>query len=167
MSYQVTLTKDEVEYGRRVGQRRRAESAQSGLQNAHGYGGENALEVDEEGACGEMAAAKLLGAYWRAPVNTFKSCGDVGWFQVRTTPHPNGRLIVRPNDRDDHTFILVRGRAPDFEIVGYTTGAAAKREEWLKTYDDRPPAYFVPVSELKDVKDLVGMRVMSSMLSQK
>jgi len=97
-----------------------------------------------EGAMGEMSYAKATNRYWNGSVNTFKRDGDVGRIQVRTRSQPTYELIVRPDDRDDDEFVLVRGRSGEYHVVGRIEGRHAKRPEWLKTHGNRSPAYFVP-----------------------
>ena len=68
-----------------------------------------------EGACGELAVAKVMGRYWGGSINTFKTGGDIdstGW-EVRTRSSHDYDLIVRDDDDDERVFILVTGSAPD------------------------------------------------------
>lgn len=105
-----------------------------------------------EGACGEMAVSKVLGLYWSASVDTYRSRADVGSYQVRTRLKPQYQLYVRPSDPDGAPFFLARGRAPNFEIIGWIRGHAAKREEWLHEHGGPPAAYFVPDEALTPIE---------------
>jgi hypothetical protein len=108
-----------------------------------------------EGACGEAAVAKALNVFWSGTVNTFKRGGDIGSkIQVRTRSKSYYELIVRQDDRDDDIFILVTGKAPSFDVVGWTLGKDAKKEQWIQTHGNREAAWFVPQKELLDINTL-------------
>lgn len=122
---------------------------------AHGGDPDRAWHVHVEGALGEMVVAKHLGEYYPCTVDTYKDGADVGSrLQVRTRGVDTYDLLVRRNDRVSDYFVLVTGRPPIYTIRGWLLGADAKRKEWLASYGNREPAYFVPQSELRDVADL-------------
>ena len=109
-----------------------------------------------EGACGEVAVAKVMGRYWGGGIDTFKSGGDIastGW-EVRTRSSHDYDLIVRDDDDDARIFILVTGNAPDYLVRGWMRAADAKREIWRKDYGGHGAAYFVPHSALRDMEEL-------------
>lgn len=117
----------------------------------HGFvpkDGDTGWSLHIEGACGEVAVAKVLNRFWNGSVDSFKSGGDVGDVQVRTRSRHEYELIVRQDDRDSDVFILVTGRAPTFRVVGYILGRDAKRPEFEQRHGNRPAAYFVPHSVL-------------------
>jgi len=128
--------------------RRQIEALRQHRPDRHGFDGEDGWTIHIEGAAGEMAVAKLRNRYWNGSVNTFKTGGDVGAVQVRTRSKAHYDLIVRDDDRNDDAFFLVIGSIPVFDVVGWIKGRDAKRPEWLQTYGERPPAYFVPQSAL-------------------
>ena len=130
-----------------VGVRRQIASLRKGSPDKHGYEGEG-WNIHIEGACGEMAFAKAMNIYWDGSVNTYHH-PDVGGWQVRTRSRDGYELLVRENDADDTPFVHVTGRCPVYVIHGWILGREAKQSRWLKTYGDRPPAYFVPVSSLQ------------------
>ncbi len=110
--------------------------------------------VDIEGACAELAVAKMLGRYWHAIVaNPNGLPGDAGEYQVRSTAHTNGQLVVYEHDPDEAMFVLVTGRAPLLTIRGWLRGSLAKREKWWRE-QAKVPAYFVPQDELRSMEDL-------------
>jgi hypothetical protein len=139
----IELSWSEVEIAAGVGMRRQIESLRSALPDKHGYEGEG-WNIHIEGAAGELVVAKALGRYWDGSVGTFKRGGDVGNIQVRTRSKITYDLIVRDDDKDDDWFVLVLGKIPTFYIAGYIQGVNAKNKDWLQTYGNRPPAYFVP-----------------------
>ena len=137
-----------------VGVRRMLESLRKGSAQANGC--EDTWTPHIEGACGEMVVAKALNRYWSGSVNTY-SQPDVAEYQVRTRSKPEYQLIVRPDDDDEAPFVLVRGRAPSYDIVGWLYGYEAKQSIWLRTYGNRRPAYFVPDEALHDPSQLSQM----------
>lgn len=147
---EITLTWAELEVAAHVGVRRQIGALREARPDQHGYEGAG-WSNHIEGAAGEMAVARVLNRYWNGSVGTFKQGGDVGQIQVRTRSRDDYELIVRPNDRDSDWFVLVRGRTPTFQVIGYIKGEHAKRSEWLRTYGGRPPAYFVPDDSLKEL----------------
>lgn len=135
-----------------IGRLRRLSSLRHGRQNQHGFSGEG-WNIDIEGACGELATAKALNVYWNGGIDTFKGY-DLGELQVRTTPSHDNRLIVRPNDPDDHRYVLVTGLCPTYQIQGWLSGREAKQACWLQDPVGRPAAYFVPSSSLRSIAEL-------------
>jgi hypothetical protein len=109
-----------------------------------------------EGACGEVAAAKALGAYWGGSINTFKTGGDLDstGYEVRTRSEQNYDLIIRDDDPNDRIFILVTGQTPNYEIAGWLLAADAKQVEFKKDYGGYGPAYFVPRKHLRPMREL-------------
>lgn len=135
--------------GATIGMQRQLEALSQGRPDRHGYDGADGWTVHVEGACGELAVAKLLNRYWAGTLNTFKEGGDVGNIQVRTRSRENYDLIVRTDDRDEDVFVLVVGRAPKYRVVGWIRGKDAKRAEWSQTHGGRPAAFFVPQHALR------------------
>lgn len=88
---------------------------------------EHPWQAHVEAACAEMAFAKATGKYWSHSAGTFRTEADVGRFQVRHTEKPDGRLIVMSEDEDDDVFVLVRGKAPEYDVVGWARGRDVKR----------------------------------------
>lgn len=152
----VTLDWSELELAAAVGLRRQISSMRDQREDKHGFSGPG-WTIHIEGACGELAVAKALGRYWNGSVDNFRG-PDIpdqevraafGRIQIRTRSNAYYDLIVRPDDADQDVFILVTGRAPEFEVHGWIRGREAKQEMWLRTYGDRPPAYFVPQAALR------------------
>jgi hypothetical protein len=147
----IKLSWSELANAAMIGIYRHMMAVSKGLPDKHGREGLG-WNDHVEGAAGEMAAAKACNLYWCAPVNTFKNGGDVGdSLQVRTRSRHEYELIVRPDDRDGDCFVLVTGKAPDFIVRGWMSGADAKQDDWWKTHGDRPGAWFVPQSALREI----------------
>ena len=149
---QVALTLAEVHFAVTTGAKRQLEAMRMGLKDRYGAKPSEAWGIHIEGAAGEMAVAKALGIYWQAGVNTFHD-PDVGDLQVRTRSRHDYELIVRENDNDKADFVLVTGRIPTFQVIGYIRGRDAKRSEWLRTHGGRAPAYFVPQAALNPIRN--------------
>lgn len=153
MSDEVTLTWYEAAMASHVGWMRQLAAVKAGKPDLHGYDGEGWSE-HIEGACGEMAVAKMLGIFWDGSVNTWKA-HDLPGLQVRTRSRHDYDLTVRPNDDDEAHWVLVTGRCPEYRIHGWIAGADAKLPAWSRTYGGRPAAYFVPQSELRGMDKLI------------
>lgn len=111
------------------------------------------------GTGGECAAAKGLGVYWPGTVGTFHDPDLYGRhgepLQIRTRPDPNNDLCIRPDDPDDHTYVLVIGRLPRYRLVGCILGADGKRTEW-RGRSGQSLVYYVPRRELAPMTALDG-----------
>lgn len=137
-----------------TGRWRKISSMLAGSSNNHGFSGAGWNE-DIEGACAEQAVAKVLNRYWGGGIGTYKA-GDVGPLQVRWTASHNNSLIIRDQDDDMAVYILVTGLCPFYQVQGWIKGIDAKQDIYLRGPNDRPPAYFVPASALRDLSLLPG-----------
>ncbi|KKM95012.1 hypothetical protein LCGC14_1192430 [marine sediment metagenome] len=152
MNSLITLSWHEVILGAQLGIFRQIASLKDNLPDNYGYDGKDGWTKHIEGSCGELAFAKFYNCYWDATLNTFKKGQDVGGFQVRTRSSDNYDLIVRPDDRNEDKFVLLTGRIPKFYVRGWMLGKDAKQKKWKQEYGGRPAAYFVPASELHNLK---------------
>jgi hypothetical protein len=110
---------------------------------------------DIEGACAEKFAAKELGLYWFDGSN---GATDVGPHQIRHTPHPDGRLTLHPEDNDNEAFILVVGRAPAFELIGWCLGHEGKLpDHWEDPTGAGRPAYYIPRKRLRAMEEFSAL----------
>jgi len=127
----INLTSAQMICSATVGGIRRACAVQQENKNSKHDKSRSDLDIDVDGAGAECAFAKYLGAFWEMSVNTYKQ-HDVAGYQVRGTIRRDGRLIVRPNDNDDHEFVLViTADAPRYRIVGtFKCGDAKVSEFW-------------------------------------
>lgn len=90
----------------------------------------NSLMTHIDAAAAEMAFAKWMGVYWDGSCRSYKA-PDVGEWQVRSTHHADGRLLIRKRDSDAENFALViTANAPEFLITGYLPGNDAKKDEF-------------------------------------
>jgi hypothetical protein len=150
---EVVLTEFELHMAAGVGARRGVNAFVNGRrQAAADVDSEGNWQQHIEGACGEMAVARVLNRYWNGSVGTFKSGGDVGDIQVRTRSKHHYDLIVRSRDRDEDWFILVTGTAPRYRVHGYVRAADAKKDEYRQNHGGHGEAWFVPAANLKPLK---------------
>jgi hypothetical protein len=161
---EVKLTLGELHMAAQIGTLRHIEALRKGLPDRYGFDGETGWTVHIEGAAGEIAVGKTLGIYWGGSVNTFKTEADVGKLEVRTRSKDYYELLIRDSDSSDSAYVLVTGKAPTYNVVGWIFGKDAKQPQWKKEYGGRPAAYFVPhdsllsIDILKDKYDRLGVR---------
>ena len=147
---------------------RRIESWRQNLTDRHGLtlSSEEKVGLDCLSMVPEGLFCWRLGIPFQGYINTFKA-GDIdGWVQVRSTSlNPSHRLIVRPNDLDEHLFVHVEFEGRKGGPVGWLYGHEAKQEKWLTDRGNgRDPAYFIPrrhqrlmeeFLELPEVQELI------------
>jgi hypothetical protein len=82
----------------------------------HEFIGENSEAVGAE-----MAVAQFFGLRdWKPTLNTFKNEADVGArLEVKWTKYDNGSLIINKTDRQQDVAVLVTGRSPVYQIMGW------------------------------------------------
>jgi hypothetical protein len=153
---EVNLNKYEMVMASQIGLERKLLAIEHGHKDNHGFEGPGWNE-DIEGACGEMAVAKYLGVYWAGGMGDEFKSPDLGdKIQIRTTPRHDGSLIVRKDAKDEHIYVLVTGEAPNFFLRGFISAADAKRDEFVRAPNGRPPAWFVPQYALSSIDGLAN-----------
>lgn len=151
----VTLASHEVLMAATIGMMRQISAITRSLPERNGHDGPG-WNSHIEGACGELAVAKLLRTHWSGSINTFKVGGDVGSLQVRTRSRSDYELIIRDDDKDEDTFVLVTGQCPTYEVIGKIVGRDGKKDEWRQNYGGRPAAWFVPQAALSELAEKQG-----------
>jgi hypothetical protein len=148
---EVILNNVELMVAAQVGSMRRVASIQRKLNNKlHSAKSEWAMDID--GAASEMAAAKYLNIYWVPTVNAGKAA-DVAGFQVRSTNHEHGKLVIRENDVKNEKYILVISQPPTFKIIGWIWANDAKNEKYWRPPDDTGGgAWWVPQAVLEPME---------------
>jgi len=113
----------------------------------------------------EYLVARELDLPWPGLVE--RSEVDVGrWIQVRHSLRDDASLIVRERDDPRCDYVLVTGgREGRFVIHGYLPGWKARRPEYLREVANRPPAWFVPQSDLLPLADLKNPPLEASCLA--
>jgi hypothetical protein len=152
----VTLSDEDYELARQLGSARTSEAQQA---NRPGRAGcrPNNLQQDINGAAAEVAFARVVGA---APSLTAgpSQDPDVAGFHVRSTPYPNGKLIVRPGDPEDNVYVLLVGSGKTWRVIGSAVGREAIHPEYWYEENSRPGCYMLPQDKipplrLQSVKD--------------
>jgi hypothetical protein len=150
----IKLTWYEVKMGSEIGVLRCIESMRKKMKDAYGYKG-HTWEDNIQGACGELAFAKFKGIYWDGSVNKMGHPDFIingNPVEIKTTNKNNG-LIVRPDTPVKYCFVLVKGKIPNFNIVGWISGKDARSlGKFTDNGNGRPPAYFVPEDRLNKFK---------------
>jgi hypothetical protein len=104
---------------------------------------------DCNGTIGEMALAKALGTYWSPSINVGKAA-DVAGYQVRTTTHRDGCLIIRGPDEKNEPYVLCIFEFPRVVIPGWIWLAEAKVDAFRRPADSNgPEAFWVPQKNLR------------------
>lgn len=112
--------------------------------NGHKNGLTSNFQQHIEGAIAEACFAKYLGAYWSCSVNSFKG-PDVADWQVRSTAHANGHLIIRPHDHDHYRVALLTTNTNGAVLHGWMNIADAKADQFWRP--DRE-SWWVPQAAL-------------------
>lgn len=153
----IELTNAEMQIAIAVGSARQLSALASGKRDNHGAKADKAWTMHIEGAAGELAAAKALGIYFSATVDTYKEESDLpGGIEVRTRSQDYYDLLVRDDDpADDTPFVLVVGRPPLLRVPGWLYAHEARSNpDWVKSYANRKPAYFIPQDALHPIETL-------------
>lgn len=112
-----------------------------------------------EAAGSELAVSKATNRHWHLSLSGY-SAPDVGTLHVRQTTKPDGGLIVRGVDPDEHYFVLVTGMMPVYEVVGYIMAAEVKVKEYYKTgYNGAKDYWLCPQSALTPIKGAADAKV--------
>jgi len=95
---------------------------------------------DITGILGEMVVGRRFDKTYLPAINTFHNQADVGEdIEVRSTPHPNGSLILRDNDDPGRRYVLVIcDPMAGFEVKGWCYGIEAMTDEWHMRGEGRP-----------------------------
>jgi hypothetical protein len=145
----VTLTPHEMALAAQAGARREIQAAMRARKEAHGHDAARPWIDHIEGACAELAVAKVSDHYWRPvvdePLHTLQQdVGQSGRVQVRSTPRANGALILHLNDDPEARFLLVVGARGTYQIVGWIRGADGMANTFWRDPGTGRPAFFIP-----------------------
>jgi hypothetical protein len=155
----ILLSKQEQFFAAQAGIMRRISAMQRNRSEPHGKPANKDYWGSDIESCGaEAAVAKYFGLYWDAVASGKLSAlnGDVQGLEVRSTSHPNGRLILHNTDKDESPYILVRGEIPEFQIIGWMYGKDGKQMEFWEGRTGRP-AFFIPENKLRPIEELEKM----------
>lgn len=156
----VVLEMGELAAAAGVGKLRQAEAERQGKKDSHslthwqGSAVQGDASLHVYGAQGELAAAKALNLYPKFDVNGWHDPDLEPGIQVRARLRKYGELIVRKVDNPDHNYVLVTGEGPEFWVVGWMAGREAMQDKYLSAPGGRPPAWFVPITDLHPLETL-------------
>jgi len=116
-----------------------------------GCGHFNDWQLHLEGALAEWAVAKFLGVY---PSGFEFGNGDLGCYEVRSSPNAKTLMYMKDTDKDDHIYIRVTGVNGDYQIHGWIMGKHGKQFPKEDRYKNGRPAIWVPYDALKPMSEL-------------
>lgn len=151
-SWVVTLSDAQVEFGLGLARRRRAQNRQAG--HRHRWNADQDADFDPVGTLAELAVAHVCGVDWPPPDELQPADGDVGGIEVRATERMNGRLILHPDDKKHRPYVLVLAASPTFVLAGFYVPADGLKPEWWAEYRPGGGAYYVPMRDLRPMRDL-------------
>jgi hypothetical protein len=162
----ITLDAQEFFLGAQLGVMRNCASILNGGTDKNGLAPKDRWWTAIEGACGEIAFARAYGLFWHGGLNQRADDlrYDVAGYDVKTMSSFSYLLRIRPDEAAKPIWYgMVRGVAPRFEVHGCYWGRdALEHPEWLSDLQPvghpattqpkkRPPAYLIPMSELRPV----------------
>lgn len=161
----VTITWEEALCAAFAGVRRRIASMAkpNKLQGPNGPP-EDIWSAEIEGCAAELAFAKWSKLYWEPVLkNVSLADGDVSGYEIRQTKLASGRLLLQKKDaKNEAPFVLVTGRIPDFQLVGWMRGTSCN-DGWWK-HDIPRPCYAIPQESLHDMALLFNPQTTSGQL---
>jgi hypothetical protein len=95
----------------------------------------------------EIAVAQYFGIKGFKPtINTFKNEADVmARLEVKWTKYANGHLIINATDRDDDVAMLVTGKSPVYQLIGWIPVKLARCELFKHESQDN---HWIPQGKL-------------------
>jgi hypothetical protein len=151
----VRLRPHEVTLGTYVGNARQDAALAARCLNAHGRtnGDPDADRRDHiAGALAELATAKQLGFYWSGHIAVWNEPDLLRYGQgieTRWTRMEPPKLVIRDGDPAERLYVLASGDAPEIWLHGWIIGRDGRRPQWRHGYGGRPPAFFVPTTDLQ------------------
>lgn len=108
------------------------------------------------GCEGECAVARGLGMAWTGETEGYHEDSDVGGYQVRTTRHPRGCLLMRPREGylGSPWILVVEESRGVLRVAGWVYGREGREASNLRSQNGRPPAWFVPQAQLRGMETL-------------
>ena len=144
----IKLSSSELMSAAVTGALRRIASLQNKLNPGIYHASGNEWSTDIDGAAAEMALSKYLNVYWSAHVNSMKDPDVLNW-QVRSTHHKDGCLIIRNHDDPEQNYVLIISAAPNYTIVGWMCAKEARQEKYFRKSATGLDAWWVPQKDLR------------------
>ena len=115
------------------------------------------LREHKVGALGEWAVVRWFDCedFWNdyTDEEDVRHTGDVGDYEVRTTEHPRGGLLLRDRDDPERIYICVRVTKKGGTLVGWLRGKDGMIPRWWRT-DVRYPCWIVSASALQPMEEI-------------
>ena len=161
----VSLSATEVEIARIIGGKRREISLRYERATRRDFT-PSGIDNDIEAVAAEMCVAKALNIYpeW-SPTKGEVPKFDLHWetraLDIKSTQYANGNLLI-PNLRENCIYVLVRGKLPNYEVVGFIPGHLVKSKGqylnqtyipcWTIKAEQLYPLSFVRLVEAKQME---------------
>lgn len=152
--HKIILTSSEMYLAEVAATYRYDENLRNNAKPKDGQSWERVTKDNIMGLRGEMAVARFLDIYWRGAASGDYKADDLNGVEVRTTDYSGGNLILRPRDKLHMPYVLVICTGAVFDILGWIQARDGMQPKYLRETPGRPPAYFVPRSELKPMESL-------------
>jgi hypothetical protein len=107
------------------------------------------------GQMGEEALCKYFKIYPAAGVERITDV-DPGGFEIRTTHHHNGHLLIYKNDipkKLETKFVLVCGHWPDFQLIGWILGKDGAQEPYWRP-EGKQACWWIPQNKLRPMSEI-------------
>ncbi len=165
---QVTLSDLEMDFARRIAEKRQSENKKAGRVDAHGHPPDNAegIETHFKGVCGEMVVARGFNLNFPASYLYVRTASDlhdaIGPLEARCRArHDWGLLWSFDKDKMAPPYIHVTydqdGPADVFYIRGWLFGhECADRGKFEDLHNGRPPAWIIQTGDLHNLRNLSG-----------
>lgn len=150
----VTISPEEVEEGIRLGTLQEEESKKNGLKDRSFSGDEgDSLLRSITAKQAEFAVQRFGGGTARVTQpNEFHDYPDVGGVNVRYTFNPGYGLIITNRDQLKVPMILVTGKSPNFQLMGWHAPAHVKQMVY-KVHQGRNEDCQTQYGFLQEMKD--------------
>ncbi|NDB94970.1 MAG: hypothetical protein EBZ78_02235 [Verrucomicrobia bacterium] len=150
---QVKLSVNEVLVAGYVGMRRNAEASYKHREMRFPERNVGELWGNHiESAHAELVVSKALGIYWGFGVNTFHN-PDIADTNLEVRWSSRDDVKIRPDDSG--IIVSVKGRCPDYEIMGWIYASEGQAEQFK--YSKEPVCYFVPHKHLRPFHSLEAL----------
>lgn len=152
--HQVVLTKAEVRMLEWVGKQRYASAVSRDRDPGDGPSRDDHSATNHiRGAKCEFAGSLILNLSWRPTIGEVRERDIGGLVDTRSTDLADGRLIIKPKDKDFVPFMLMLIEGDEFVALGWMfAGEAKQRFPLLTKFGD--PAHFADQSALLPIEML-------------